>query len=141
MGASPEAELEDALGDRQVGWFVHAANEALSFLAADFGYRLSAVRVHHEGTYVSYGSGNREVTAEYQADSRNLMLQVVVPRGPDHDAEPRFLAIWDVLAERDPATDWSPPPRNRGLSREAVVDLLQHWVEGLRRLAPDLLRV
>ncbi len=131
--------LEEALRDKHVGWFVQATTESFGFLVNELGYRLEEVYLHFQGTFVSYRAGRREVVIEYQPDARNVMCHVRF-RSDGVAGGGRSVAISDLLASRDPLTEWSAPPRNRGLDQKQVVYLVASWAKGLRRLAPDVLQ-
>lgn len=130
--------LEEAARDRHIGWLFRAIDRSFRYLVDDFGFRVTDVVIHHESSFATYRRGNFAVIVEYTPDSRDIRCSLTM--FPDAaGAAPASMEAWDLLASLEPESDWSPWPRNRG-EESRVEELVSRWAEGLRRLAPDVLR-
>ena len=132
------ADLEKAARDRHIGWLFQAIDRSFRYLVDDFGFAVSDVCIHHEGSSATFRRDHFGVIVEYTPDSGDIRCSLT--RFPDDVlSAPTSAEAWDLLAEREPETDWSPWPRNRG-DRKRVEELIAQWTDGLRRLAQDVLR-
>ncbi len=132
------AALEAAQRSRQIGWLFKAASDAFAYLIEDFEYAVGEVVVHHESSFVEFTQDRRSILVEYTPSSGDIRCSIVDRPRASMDP-PRSVEAWEVLKAREPATDWAAWPNNRG-DPQIVSDLIRRWADGLRRLAPDLLR-
>jgi hypothetical protein len=134
-----DADLERAKQDAEYGPFFAAVDQAFTSLLSGYGYEVREVFPHFQGTYVAYSRGPCSVTIEIEPQSRDVRAVVKFRQGANSPSELISQNVWDILAERDPTTDWSAWPKQRGLNDAEIASLLGRWADGLRRVAPDLL--
>ena len=124
--------LDDAKGDRHVGWAFQAMESAFKFLVEDLEYRVGDARLHQEGSYLSFVGSNAMIVITYE-EWWNGFSAVVTSRSGGRQN------VWDLLARRDPDGSWPAPDRTKRISREDATNLLSAWADGLRNVAADVL--
>jgi hypothetical protein len=132
--------LEEARSRRGYGWLVSAMDDAFGFLVTDFGYRAGPVFLHFRGSGLLYGKGPCGVRLEYGDDITRDAVCTLLSPPPEQPDWPVETLVWEMLAAREPETEWFAPPRQQHLTKPQVAQVFGLWADGLRRLAPDVLR-
>jgi hypothetical protein len=125
------------------GKFIRAMDDAFHFVVTEFGYEPAEAGIHHEDLLVSYRNAACRLMVQLAApDTVSADLRVVLWRPPTEGPadQPAVHLIWDILAARDPNTDWYAWPRQQHLTEDEVNRILTLWADGTRRLAGDYLQ-
>jgi hypothetical protein len=115
-----------------VGWAFQAAESAFKFLVDDMRYWIGDVRLHQEGSYLSFVGSNAIIVITYE-EWWNGFSATVVLRGGGREN------VWEMLARMDPDASWPAPDRTKRISRNVATRMLFGWADGLRNVAAGVL--
>jgi hypothetical protein len=123
-------ELEKAKGNGQVGWAFQAMERAFEWLIDDYDFQVGDVRLHQDGLYLSLVSPNASLVVTYEEWWNGFSAAMALRNGD-------YVNLWDLLAEHDVRDTWLAPDRKAPMSRQAAVQLLFRWANGLKGVAAE----
>jgi hypothetical protein len=135
------AAIKLVVSDPNDGWWFQGVLNAFAYLDSEFGFRLDQVHQHFRGNFVRYEGPAFDLVIEHDPDDTGhvraeLWVRADLKPGVEH---PRAFAVNDLLRSRDPNMKL-PDLRRGGFSQDEALDALVTWANGLRALAPDVLR-
>lgn len=126
----------DHLGTTTDSWWLTDAAETFAFLQDDYGYRLADAEAHFRGHFLRYSGRFLDFVVAFDPEIETMRAEFWAERARD---EASALRVWNLLAVRDPGTNYLPARQGFPSVREWASTTMRGWATGLQAHASDVL--